>query len=117
MDDSSMNREIGERIREARTARKISQQELAASADLSLPHISNIENGKQTMKVQTLVKIIEVLQVSADSILRPNVPAVNELYQSELSQLVADCSQSEMEAIKQILIKVKQSFRAQHAQE
>ena len=88
MDDwTRMNQEIGERVREARMARKMSQQELAAKANISLPHISAIENGKQSMKLVTFVRIIEALQVSADAILRADVPSVNQLYQSEFCAL------------------------------
>ena len=43
MDDAiRLNQQIGERIRDARMAKKMSQQELAAKANISLPHISDI---------------------------------------------------------------------------
>ncbi len=106
-----LNQEIGERIREARMAKKMSQQELATKANISLPHISDIEHGKQTMKLMTFVKIIEALQISADVILRANVPTVNQLYQNELSQIIEDCTPAEIESLKRILLQVKQSMR------
>lgn len=105
------NQEVGQRIREARLARDLSQQELAAKANLSLPHISDIENGKKAMKLATFVKIIEALQISADSILRADVPEVNQLYQNEFSQLVDGCTPSEIEALKKVVLQVKQAMR------
>lgn len=112
MDDwSRMNQEIGERVREARMARNMSQQELAAKANISLPHISAIEHGKQSMKLVTFVRIIEALQVSADSILRADVPSVNQLYQSEFSRLIEGCSPTEIESLKRIVLQVKQTMR------
>ena len=70
MDNSlELNQEIGERIRRARQAKNMSQQELSVKADISLPHISEIENGKKSMKLVTFIRIIEALQVSADSII------------------------------------------------
>lgn len=66
---------IGSRIRDARINRRMSQADLAAKANISLPHISNIEKGKTSMKLETFIRIIEALQVSADSLLRPDVPA------------------------------------------
>ena len=36
---SQMNKEIGERIREARQSKNMSQQDLATKANVSLPHI------------------------------------------------------------------------------
>ena len=112
-----MNQEIGERIRDARMAKKISQQELATKANISLPHISDIEHGKQSMKLITFVRIIEALQVSADEILRADVPAVNQLYQNEFSQIVEDCTPTEIESLKRILLQVKQSMRTAPSQE
>ena len=118
MDDAiRLNQQIGERIRESRMAKKMSQQELAAKANISLPHISDIEHGKQSMKLITFVRIIEALQVSADEILRADVPAVNQLYQNEFSQIVEDCTPTEIESLKRILIQVKQSMRTVPSQE
>ena len=114
---SRMNQEIGERIREARMAQKMSQQVLAAKANISLPHISAIEHGKQSMKLITFVRIIEALQVSADEILRADVPVVNQLYQNEFSQIVEDCTPTEIESLKRILLQVKQSMRTAPSQE
>lgn len=112
MDDSlRISQEIGNRIRETRIARKMSQQELAAKTNISLPHISDIENGKQAMKLVTFIKIIEALQVSADSILRADVPTVNQLYQNEFGEIIRDCTPGEIESLKRILIQVKETMR------
>ena len=110
--DLKLNREIGERIRKARQARNMSQQELSSKANISLPHISEIENGKKSMKLQTFIRIIEVLQVSADSIIRADVPGVDLLYQSEFSEIIADCSPKEVEALKRIVHELKQTMRS-----
>ena len=102
-----MNQVIGERIRDARMLKKMSQQELATKASISLPHISDIEHGKQSMKLITFVRIIEALQVSADDILRADVPTVNQLYQNEFSRIIEDCTPTEIESLKRILLQVK----------
>ena len=62
---------IGSRIREARVGRRMSQADLAAKANISLPHVSAIETGKTNMKLESFIRIIEALQVSADSLLGP----------------------------------------------
>ena len=110
-----LNQEIGERIRKARQSRNMSQQELSAKANISLPHISEIENGKKSMKLQTFIRIIEVLQVSADSIIRADVPGVDLLYQSEFSEMIADCSPKEIEALKRIIMELKQTMHSGQA--
>ena len=118
MDESiQISEEIGTRIREIRVMRKMSQQELATKANISLPHISDIEHGKQSMKLTTFKKIIEALQVSADEILRADVPAVNQLYQNEFARIIEDCTPGEIESLKHILLQIKRSLRTAPSQE
>ena len=50
---------IGSRIREARVGRRMSQADLAAKANISLPHVSAIETGKTNMKLESFIRIIE----------------------------------------------------------
>ena len=95
MNDKDLQREyeqIGARIRNARIEQKMSQADLAAKANISLPHISAIELGKTKMLLSTFIRVIEALQISADSVLRANVPAVTSIYTSEISELFEDCS-------------------------
>ena len=100
---------VGSRIRDARINRRMSQADLAAKANISLPHVSNIEKGKTSMKLETFIRIIEALQVSADSLLRPDVPEVS-LYQSEFDELLADCSPKELDSILKIVRELKSTM-------
>lgn len=90
---------IGERIRKERQRQKLSQAVLAEKAGLSLPAISEIENGRTSMRLYTFARLIEVLSVSPDDILRLNTPAPTMNYPKELSDLFAGCSASECESI------------------
>lgn len=103
---------VGERIRAIRVAKGMSQADLAFAAHIATSNVSDIENGKTKMWLATFVKIVEALQVSADSILRQDVPEVNSLYQKEYAQLLADCTPSEIEAIMKISKEVKASLKA-----
>ena len=60
---------IGDRLRQIRLIRKMSQNELAEATDLSASFISNIEQGKQAMSVKALIAIAQVLDVSTDWLL------------------------------------------------
>lgn len=108
---------VGERIRAIRVAKGMSQADLAFAAHIATSNVSDIENGKTKMWLATFVKIVEALQVSADSILRPDVPEVNSLYQKEYAQLLADCTPSEIEAIMKISKEVKASLKAKNDNE
>jgi len=56
MDDIAMTvyRKVGSRIREVRVKSGMSQADLSVKANISLPHISDIELGKTRMKLDTL---------------------------------------------------------------
>ena len=95
----------------------MSQQKLAELVGISLPHVSAIEHGKKSMRVLTFIRIIEALQVSADSILRADVPSVNHLCQNEFGEILKDCSPSEIESLRQILLQVKETMRSAPARE
>lgn len=104
---------IGARIREVRTKKNLSQQELAAAANVSLPHISEIELGKSLMRLSTFIRIAEALQVSTDYLIRPNIPEVNAIYQTEFQEIIADCSPAEIDSLFRIIREVKNTVRAQ----
>lgn len=113
MDDFTMLKQIGQRIREARLSKNMTQNDLAFAAHISTSNISDIELGKSRIWLTTFVKIVEVLQVSADSLLRSDVPEVNDLYQQEFAELLDDCTPSEFEAIMQIVQQLKITLRTQ----
>ncbi len=92
-------RKIGARIREVRLQKGMSQNDLAVKAQIALPSVSNIELGKAQMKLSTFIRIAEALQVSTDELLRPDVPAVNRIYQTEFQELLGDCSPAEIDSV------------------
>ena len=60
---------VGQRIKEAREAKGLTQEDLAAIVDLSPTHVSVIERGLKVAKLDTFVAIANALDVSADSLL------------------------------------------------
>ena len=109
-------KKIGTRIREARIKQKMSQQDLATAAHLSLPHVSVIELGKAQMQLSTFIRIAEALQVSTDALLRPDIPQVNTLYQTEFQDIIGDCSPAEIDSIIKIVREIKATMRAHNSE-
>ena len=106
---------IGSRIREIRIKKGLSQAMLAEAANISLSHISYIELGKTKMQLSTFVRICEALQVSSDSLLRADVPEVNTIYQNEFSDLLSDCSPTEIDTILRVAKEMKAAFHEKKA--
>ena len=103
-------RDIGSRIRDARKERKLDQADLAEKLNISMSHMSDIENGRTNFSIEVFMRITEALQVSADALLRTDVPEVAAVYASEPRDLMEDCTPDEQEAMLQTLRNMKKVF-------
>lgn len=61
---------LGNRIRVARERKGITQEDFAERVDISPSHVSVIERGVKASRVDTLVRIANELDVSADYLLQ-----------------------------------------------
>lgn len=55
---------IGKRIKELREAAKMSQKDLAYTADLDRSYIASVENGKRNISIVNIEKIAVALSVT-----------------------------------------------------
>ena len=62
-------KEIGERIYLRRRQLNYTQEQLAELMNVSIQMISNLERGNKSIRIENLIKICEILQVSTDYIL------------------------------------------------
>lgn len=92
-------KQVGNRIQSARKAAGMSQADLAEGLDISVAHMSSIETGRANFSVEILMRLTEVLNVSADSLLRTNIPEVSAIYAKDIEALLKGCTSSEIEAI------------------
>ena len=60
----------GDRIREIREARGMTQDQLAVQADISKGFLSDVENNKRNISSDNLLRIANVLGASVDYLLR-----------------------------------------------
>ena len=67
---------VAKRVAEARRARGMTQEELAAKADVSPTHISVLERGVKLPNLDTFIAIANALEVSADYLLQDVVTGV-----------------------------------------
>ena len=79
---------VGLRIKEAREAKNLTQEDLAALVDLSPTHISVIERGLKAVKLDKFVAIANALDVSADRLLDDVVTRSIDGVANELSQAI-----------------------------
>ena len=79
---------VGRRIKAAREQKRLTQEQLAELVDLSPMHVSVIERGVKLPKLETLINIANVLDVSADVLLQDVVNNQTKLFASEASELI-----------------------------
>lgn len=60
---ATVNQKLGERIRQLRKSRKISQEELAYQAKMDYSYLNEIEAGKRNPSVKRIAEIARVLKV------------------------------------------------------
>ena len=68
MGDTNL-REIGARISKRRKLIGLTQEQLAEKMDVSIQMISNLERGIKAIKIDNLVKLSRILNVTTDYIL------------------------------------------------
>lgn len=100
---------IGARIKATREAKGMTQEDLAATLDLSRNHISVIERGVKAPKLDTFVAIANALEVSADALLFDVIDHASDSVSSELMASVSKLPKADqnriLNAIKALLEK------------
>ncbi|AEI14520.1 helix-turn-helix domain protein [Flexistipes sinusarabici DSM 4947] len=72
--------EIGEKIRQSRKSKKITQQQLADEAEISRVTLSKLERGYITeVSVAALIKILNALSQEIDIIPEDKLPTLDDL--------------------------------------
>lgn len=102
---------IGRRVADLRREIGLTQGELAEKSDISVVHLSNIELGKKTPGLSTLIRIAEALDVATDWILRANTPGTYAVANEKIGELLDDCTNDEMLSLLRILEEVKNAMR------
>ena len=90
---------IGARIKAARERVHLTQEQLAEIIDISPTHMSVIERGVKTPKLDTFVRIANALGISTDALLQDVVVPANESILAELSVRIGRLPQKDQERI------------------
>ena len=67
---SSESEKLGKNLKKIRTAKAISQGDIARSLDVSRGFISNIESGKTNPTLETIARLAKAVGVSTNELLK-----------------------------------------------
>ena len=86
---------IGQRIRNYRQQRNLSQNSVAEKIDKSATYISYIEGGIKHPSLETLVDLANLLGVTTDLLLGENLEHTKLLREMEYQLILHDCNDQE----------------------
>ena len=102
--------EIGARLKQARLAKNLTQQQLAEAVDISASFLSNVEMGRQAMNIKTLISLLDTLNISADWLLNNGTDSANHAAAIEIEKELASCTPKERETILRLVLLMKESI-------
>lgn len=102
---------IGKQIKKSRVNRGMTQEVLAEKVNISIPHISRIENGSSSPSLQTLVDICNALDITIDNLMQDSLPAAKKRVVGRLEALLAGCTSAEMNMIMNVVEVLLQEIR------
>ena len=93
---------IGQRIREVRVGKNLTQEYVAEKTGVNVSHISNLENGKVKVSLTLLVGICNALDVTTDYILEKEYNTPTSVIEKELLNTFKDMDGSKLETLLRI---------------
>ena len=93
---------IGQRIKEIRTAKKLTQEYLAEKTGVNVSHISNIETNKVKVSLTLLVGICNALDVTMDYLLENEYHNPSSVTEKELFNTIKDMDHTKLETLLRI---------------
>lgn len=94
---------IGNRIRQAREAKGITQEVLAKAMSVSNVYISKIERGKTPINLDNLSKICDTLDATVEYLLTGASTSASDYMQHEIINMLRGCSPEKIRLIAQVI--------------
>ena len=94
---------MGDRIKSARKNLGLTQEALAEKLDITLYYMGEIERGVKTPSLDLFVKLVEVLDVSADYLLRDRVSTGNVYGDKRMARKLENLTPKQRAAIEAII--------------
>ena len=101
---------IGKRIKQYRTKKQLSQEDLGNVIGVTRKHLSKIEIGERAPTLDLLILIANALDISADDLLVENLNHTSSPVGQELHAILQDCNPYQKEMLIRILKFMKELF-------
>ena len=106
---------MGQRIKESRLKLGLTQEQLAEIVNLSVPHLSKVENGHKGLSLDTAAKLANALanalDFSIDYLVQESAGNSRRVFHSEMNYIVADCTEEELSKLLKLIRTCKEIIR------
>lgn len=102
---------LGKRIRAARLAAGLSQEQLAEMVGLTSQHISHTEVASTKISLPALIKIANALHTSVDRLLTDSIHDSKAYLMDDVQTVFSDCNPDEVYVMLEAANAVKKSIR------
>lgn len=82
--------QLGSRLRQERLKHNLTQERLAEKIDVSHAYIGQIERGERSLTLETLIKLANQLEVTADELLHESIKMNEGHFIHKITQLLQD---------------------------
>lgn len=93
---------IGQKLKEVRNDKHLTQEYVANAVGVNVSHISNIETNKVKISLTLLVNICNILNVTVDFILQKEYHVPTSMIEKELLNTVKDLDDAKKEQLLRI---------------
>lgn len=92
---------LGARIRKIRKQKHMTQEYVAEKTEISVPHMSNIENASKKLSLKLLVSIADILEVTVDELLMDSYPVEKrqDIFYKEMEVMLERCDAGERQVV------------------
>lgn len=94
---------IGKNIRAYRVRKNLRQEDLAELSDLSVTYIGMVERGEKIPALETFIRILNALEVSADIILADVLKVGYEVKGSMITEQLSSLSSKDREKVYDVI--------------
>ncbi len=94
---------LGNKLREIRNSKGLTQEYVATIANVNVSHISNIENNRVKISLQTLMLVCNALDVTIDFVLSKEYAPTTSVLDNEILKELNSCDVKLKEQILQII--------------
>lgn len=95
--------ELGKKLREARNKAGLTQEALAEKAEVGVMYLGEIERGVKMPSMKIFIKIIIALDISADYVLRDELPSGREYVLDDVTEKLSKLTPQQRKGAVEIL--------------